>query len=566
MDTRNDRSKTERGAALDHIETIRPLMATSPSPTRVASQGGAHTSVAEFDVFVSYASADRDRVAPIAQALADHGWSVWWDRRIQPGKTFDDVIEAALDEAKAVVCVWTDAGIASRWVRTEAAEGAARGILVPVLLDDVRIPLAFRRIQAADLRHWEPGRDHAGFAELIAALEELVDTAPARDEAQPLELEERVEQGPSVVVARSRAVEKDWEGVIAVLGPLEAKVPGSSTPNSEARELLAMARRKRDAAALYEEAEVLYAEGRWREVVARFDRILELDPDVEYGSDLRQRASRHIEEDREQRLTNAYVRATEALNASEWNVAVAWFEQLLAEEPDYRDATAKLAQARVGSIAENRYSDLQETLETRQWDGVVAGTEELTKTAPDHSDPEDLLAKAPAQIDGAERETGEAERRAETLQATGPLGRRIARIVIQGVSLIGLFGLIVALSSVFGEIARDTWNSVSVDEEASAVARVGLVPGALYGLAYGVVLRRVFQSRRSSSGRKRTVLVVAGATLGGLIIGYGVFGVSELIAGSDLDGPLSFFALALGIVSIAALIRAGRRSRRHRPR
>ena len=41
------------------------------------------------DIFISYASADRDRARLLADALAQKGWSVWWDRTIPPGKEFD---------------------------------------------------------------------------------------------------------------------------------------------------------------------------------------------------------------------------------------------------------------------------------------------------------------------------------------------------------------------------------------------------------------------------------------------------------------------------------------------
>lgn len=126
------------------------------------------------DVFISYASADRDRARAIATLLSDNGWSVWWDRSIAPGKSYDQVIEAALDSAKCVIVLWSKNSVASEWVKTEAAEGARRKILVPVLIDDVRVPLEFRRVQAANLTTWASSPDHPEIASLFNSIESLV--------------------------------------------------------------------------------------------------------------------------------------------------------------------------------------------------------------------------------------------------------------------------------------------------------------------------------------------------------------------------------------------------------
>lgn len=123
------------------------------------------------DIFVSYASADRDRARAIAQALTEHGWSVWWDRTIPPGKQFDEVIEEALDAARCVVVLWSKASVASTWVKTEAAEAMRRKILVPVLIEDVKIPLEFRRLQAADLSHWNGEKAHEELQKFFASID-----------------------------------------------------------------------------------------------------------------------------------------------------------------------------------------------------------------------------------------------------------------------------------------------------------------------------------------------------------------------------------------------------------
>ena len=103
------------------------------------------------DVFVSYSSQDRARVVPLVQALERRGWTVWWDRKIDAGTAFDREIEAAIDEAKCIVVVWSESSVQSDWVRSEASEGLNRGILAPVAIDPVRPPLAFRLTQTVDL-------------------------------------------------------------------------------------------------------------------------------------------------------------------------------------------------------------------------------------------------------------------------------------------------------------------------------------------------------------------------------------------------------------------------------
>ncbi len=120
------------------------------------------------DVFVSYATPDRSRVAPIVEALEQAGWSVWWDRDISGGAAFDRAIEQAIDEARCIVVVWSEHSIDSEWVRTEANEGLERGVLVPVIVDAIRPPLAFRRTQTLDFTH---GVTEDAVARLVNAVE-----------------------------------------------------------------------------------------------------------------------------------------------------------------------------------------------------------------------------------------------------------------------------------------------------------------------------------------------------------------------------------------------------------
>ncbi len=110
------------------------------------------------DVFISYASEDRDRVRPLAEALIARGFNVWWDRALAAGQDYAAIIERELKAAKAVIVVWTNASVASTFVRDEAGRARDEGRLVPVMLDQVAFPLGFGAFQAEDFSRWNGGQ------------------------------------------------------------------------------------------------------------------------------------------------------------------------------------------------------------------------------------------------------------------------------------------------------------------------------------------------------------------------------------------------------------------------
>ncbi|HEU5284393.1 MAG TPA: toll/interleukin-1 receptor domain-containing protein, partial [Burkholderiales bacterium] len=59
------------------------------------------------DIFISYASPDRETARTLAERLGELGHSVWWDRTIPPGRQFDEVIQEALHAARCVIVLWS---------------------------------------------------------------------------------------------------------------------------------------------------------------------------------------------------------------------------------------------------------------------------------------------------------------------------------------------------------------------------------------------------------------------------------------------------------------------------
>lgn len=126
------------------------------------------------DIFISYAREDEPRAARLAGILRNKGYSVWWDRKIPPGRSFDEVIEEALEAAACVLVLWSHDSVGSRWVRNEAAAALERDCLIPIALDDATVPLAFRGIQSVQLAGWKGGVGHPQLQVLLQALGERI--------------------------------------------------------------------------------------------------------------------------------------------------------------------------------------------------------------------------------------------------------------------------------------------------------------------------------------------------------------------------------------------------------
>jgi TIR domain len=124
------------------------------------------------DIFISYAREDPNKAKALAELFQQQSWSVWWDRNIPPGRSFDEVIEEALGAAKCVVVLWSKNAASSDWVKGEAGEGLQRKILVPVRIDSANVLLEFRRLQTVEFSNWKGDARHPelnGLLEAVAA-------------------------------------------------------------------------------------------------------------------------------------------------------------------------------------------------------------------------------------------------------------------------------------------------------------------------------------------------------------------------------------------------------------
>ena len=122
------------------------------------------------EIFLSYSHADVDTVELFARHLEDEGFSVWWDATLRMGEAFDERIEAALRGARAVIVLWSQNSVKSRWVRAEATLADRQGTLIPVMIEACERPIMFELTHTSDLSHWSGDRTDRGWRSFASEL------------------------------------------------------------------------------------------------------------------------------------------------------------------------------------------------------------------------------------------------------------------------------------------------------------------------------------------------------------------------------------------------------------
>jgi hypothetical protein len=130
------------------------------------------------DIFISYATEDRERLSRLRELLEIRGWSVFWDEKTPVGKNWRRTIFEKLKASRCVIVAWSHASLESDWVTEEAADALKRDVLFPVLIDPVQPPFGFADVQAMSLVGWNGAEDAQPFRRLVDEVARILGTQP----------------------------------------------------------------------------------------------------------------------------------------------------------------------------------------------------------------------------------------------------------------------------------------------------------------------------------------------------------------------------------------------------
>ena len=126
------------------------------------------------DVFISYKSDDRAWAQALNDLLESNGLSVWWDTSLLAGQQFPTMIRQELDNAHAVVVVWSQKSWESHWVQAEATMAWGALKLVAIRIDNVRIHVPFNTTHTTYLNSMSALSNSENAEQLISAVKTLV--------------------------------------------------------------------------------------------------------------------------------------------------------------------------------------------------------------------------------------------------------------------------------------------------------------------------------------------------------------------------------------------------------
>jgi serine/threonine protein kinase len=120
---------------------------------------------------ISYCHKDRPFVVKLADALKARDCAIWFDEGIQPGEDYSGRIQQKIEDAAAVLVVWSSNSCDSKWVKAEGLKAFDLGKkVIPVLKEPCSLHVPFNADQFTNLSDWTFDAFAPPISKIVSAL------------------------------------------------------------------------------------------------------------------------------------------------------------------------------------------------------------------------------------------------------------------------------------------------------------------------------------------------------------------------------------------------------------
>ncbi|HHG85088.1 MAG TPA: toll/interleukin-1 receptor domain-containing protein [Bacteroidetes bacterium] len=164
----------------------------------------------DYDIYVSYAPEDMDRVRKIVEELEWAGLKVWFRNQPASSKESIDLLQQQMDASRVHLVIWSHNSAASGRVQAEARVGSLKGRLIAARLDVVIPPRGTEAVAYSDLSTWQGGQEHRQMKKLLHGIHRLIGKGVA-PEAMAQESFSDVQGSELDMLSAAEKDERAWE-------------------------------------------------------------------------------------------------------------------------------------------------------------------------------------------------------------------------------------------------------------------------------------------------------------------------------------------------------------------
>jgi outer membrane protein assembly factor BamD (BamD/ComL family) len=246
----------------------------------------------------------------------------------------------------------------------------------------------------------ELGNDHPGKA--IVLLDDLLTLDPNNSDASVLrDYAVRQEQLIELYDRAKEAEESEaWSPAIDRYEQIMQEDPDYRDTVSRRD----FCRGRQHIAQLEEELRSCAGRGQWQAVLEVSEELNQLDPDAADPDGLSTRANQEIEKEQHTAyLDSLYVQAFASERSEDWSTAINRYEQIMQEDPDYRNAAWRRDFCRGRQHIAQLEEELRSCAGRGQWQAVLEVSEELDQLVPGAADRDGLTTRARQEVANEKR-------------------------------------------------------------------------------------------------------------------------------------------------------------------